>query len=242
MARPRIGITVDNIQRSAASGQYCSAIAYSKAVTRAGGLPLLLPHDPAMAREYVVSCDGLLLTGGDDPAMEPFGETTDPRARVIDPTRQAFELAMLDAAASRRDRAVLGVCLGMQLMALHAGGRLNQYLPDTLSPENAKAHQDNHLHEVSLAREAQNPLRACVAGRGDGVNYVVSSHRQAVAAAGSLSVIAQTRDGTIEAIADLGRPFYVGVQWHPERAGPEHPALNAELLRRFVDASRSATS
>ncbi|MEX0654706.1 MAG: gamma-glutamyl-gamma-aminobutyrate hydrolase family protein [Phycisphaeraceae bacterium] len=240
MARPRIGITVDNVDRTASSGQYCSAIAYSRAIAQAGGLPLLLPQDPALAREYVLLCDGLLLTGGDDPATEPFGEPTDPRARVVDPTRQAFELAVLDAVAARPEKAVLGVCLGMQMMALHAGGRLNQYLPDTLTPENAEAHQGNRLHEVALEPDAANPLCDCVRDKPER-HFVVSNHRQAVATPGALRVIGQARDGTIEAVADLGRPFYVGVQWHPERAGAEHAGLNGTLLQRFVAAAHSPT-
>lgn len=239
MSRPHIGITVDSQDGEAGRGRYQSAMAYSRAVACAGGLPVLLPHEPTLAADYVDGCDALLLTGGNDPATESFGQATDRRARLIDPRRQAFELALLDAAGDQPDKPVLGVCLGMQMMALHAGGRLHQYLPDTLGPR-AAAHQDNRLHAVTLVAGAANPLGACM-GETAGEAMVVSSHRQAVAAAGALRVLATAADGTIEAVADPGRRFYIGVQWHPERAEAAHAALNALLLRRFVAASRAAT-
>ena len=96
--------------------------AYAAAVVAAGGVPVMLPHEVELADDYVERCDGLLLTGGGDPTTEAFGEPTHPLADRIDPRRQAFELALLEAAEAG-DTPVLGVCLGMQLMALHAGGR-----------------------------------------------------------------------------------------------------------------------
>ena len=65
MIRPTVGISVDNRSGTAASGQYESAIAYSRCVVDAGGLPLLLPHEPALAESYVRFCDAIILTHGD---------------------------------------------------------------------------------------------------------------------------------------------------------------------------------
>src|SRR5207237_511840 len=50
---------------------------YCNAVRRAGGLPILLPHDPDAAAAYLERIDGLIVTGGGfdvDPAL--FGEAT----------------------------------------------------------------------------------------------------------------------------------------------------------------------
>lgn len=236
-APPLIGITVDNAGNTADTGRYESAIRYSAAVAAVGGLPLLLPHIVERAAEYAAVCEGLLLTGGADPVMEGFGVVTDTRARRMDALRQAFELALLDAAAATPDQPVLGVCLGMQLMALHAGGKLDQYMPDTLATH--AEHIDDRRHPL-VFHMSDSPLT-----RGDEDRWsVVSSHRQAVSDAGGMRVIATAPDGTIEAINDPTRLFYVGVQWHPERAvmhdaeAAENDPLNLGLLASFVAAAR----
>jgi len=227
--RPIIGITTSNCQ--AHPDRYESASAYACAVIDAGGLPVLLPHEPHLADQYVHFCDGLILTGGDDPATEAFGKPTHPRARPIDPRRQAFELALLDAATLHPHLPVLGICLGVQLMALHAGGRLNQYLPDTLPT--AQDHQDNRRHGIQIVAEGS-ILRASA----DIAPTVVSSHRQAVDDPGRLRVIATAPDGVIEGIDDPRRAFYLGVQWHPERGGDE--PFSGQLFHQFVAACRRA--
>lgn len=227
--RPVIGITADNRDNTAASGRYESPLTYSRAVARAGGVPMILPHVVEAAGEYVQRLDGLVLTGGVDPRTEAFGEPTHPRARPIDAARQAFELALLDAAERRPDLPVLGVCLGMQLMALYHGGRLHQYLPDVL--EKPEAHQHDAHHTITLHADDSALGITAAAARG---LAVVSYHQQAVADAGRLRVTATAADGVIEAIDDPGRAFYLGVQWHPERGGDD--ALSLGLYRRLVDA------
>ena len=182
-------------------------------VAASGGLPILLPHEPDLAVEYAHYCDALVLTGGVDPDTESFGQPLHPEARPIDPRRQAFELALLEAAKLQPGMPVLGVCLGMQLMALHSGGRLDQYLPASLP--DAHVHQDEHHHSVVLGVNCS--VLADTPDKSE--RTVVSSHRQAVVDAGSMRVLATAPDGVIEAIDDPDRNFYVGVQWHPERSG-----------------------
>lgn len=235
MKRPLIGITVDNVEKDIASGRYESNVAYSRAVVEAGGLPLLLPQEVELAAAYVDLCDGLMLTGGDDARTESFGVPAHPQSRCIAPQRQAFELALLDALAMKPQRPALGVCLGMQMMALHAGGRLNQHLPDSLTNA-VEEHQNNHQHGVVIDITASALLAApgcaSVSEADLACETVVSSHHQAVEDAGRLRVIATSTDGVIEVIDDPARQFYVGVQWHPERSTG---LLNLELIRRFVE-------
>ena len=221
MTRPLIGITIDNVENDINSGRYESNVAYSRAVVEAGGLPLLLPQEVELAAQYVDLCDGLLLTGGDDILTEDFGIPAHSQSRCIEPRRQTFELALLDALAKKPQRPVLGVCLGMQFLALHAGGRLNQHLPDTL--KNAvEEHQNNPRHEivVGMADSAMltSPDGMQLSSEALAGQTVVSSHHQAVENAGCLRVIATSPDGVIEAIDDPARLFYLGVQWHPERS------------------------
>ena len=235
MAAALIGITVDNAGNTASSGKYESAIRYSRAVAELGGMPVLLPHEPALAGGYVRRCDGLILTGGVDPDTTMFGEALHESARPMDRRRQDFELALLDALREQApDKPVLGVCLGMQLMALHAGGRLDQYLPATLA--RPQVHEQDRLHGIELL-VADSVLGGGVSGP------VVSAHRQAVVDAGALRVIARAPDGVIEAVDDPGRGFYVGVQWHPERGGADqlNRGLIGRLLRPPAGADRRAT-
>lgn len=238
MTRPRIGITVTNRDNSAASGQYESACAYSRAVAAAGGLPLLLPQEIPLVRDYVRACDGLVFTGGADLCMEKFGGITHPSSRLIDPQRQAFETALLDALQQHLDKPVLGVCLGMQHMAMHAGGSMHQHLPEVLA--DAAIHQHDNRHRVMM--ETLNvPTRLLASGANDvnsPMQTVVSSHRQAVSDAGKLRVIARSPDHIIEAIDDPQRAFYVGVQWHPERGG--QGLFNSELFAQLVFAAAAA--
>ena len=186
----------------------------------------MAPHVDA----YLDLCDGLILTGGVDPDTTPFGQRLHAKARVMDPIRQRFETALLDA-GRQRDTPVLGVCLGMQLLALHAGGTLNQYMPDTMSAEAVALHINNNRHAVRILAK-DSPLGGSI-----GYEVVVSSHRQCVADPGAMRVIATAPDGVIEAIDAPARRFCVGVQWHPER-GEDGP-LNRGLIRRFVQACES---
>lgn len=235
--RPRIGISVDNRDNARSSGRYEVAVAYGEAVVRCGGVPWLLPHELSCVDDYVEGCDGLILTGGVDPDTTKFGCAMHDHARPMDPTRQQFELALLDvveALAINSDYPVLGVCLGMQLMALRAGGKLDQYMPDTL--ETAKAHQNNAKHRVMII-EPESALFAREKNcEMDEAEEVVSYHQQAVAQAGQLRVVAKSSDGVIEAIDDPQRRFYGGVQWHPERGGAG--AFSDGLISRLIQAAR----
>ncbi len=211
MHRPLIGVTADP-----AADRYSASRSLVDMVAYAGGLPFILPCLAERAAEFVRVCGGLVLSGGDDPVMEGFGAPTHPQARPIDPRRQAFELALLDALAAGPQRPVLGVCLGMQLMGLHAGGALDQYLPESLPT--ASVHWGKVEHRVGgeLAE-----------------GMVHSHHRQALTDPGSLRVIATAPDGVVEAVRDDDQPFYLGVQWHPERTADER--LGLDLVRALIE-------
>ena len=177
---PLIGVTCDV---SPADDRARVKRAYIDALVRAGAAPVLLApcagSDPqrtrAHARALAAACDAVVLTGGDDPRTERYGEPTHPRANPVHPDRQAFEealLATLDEPALAH-KPVLGVCLGMQMMALHRGGSLVQHMPDEVATH--ADHFDDAPHEIvpDLAHR--------VIGRG----VVTSWHRQCVRSAGS---------------------------------------------------------
>ena len=227
MHTPLVGITTD-IAPHPNGERVFTYRSYIDAVVRAGGVPVLLPPVPETAA-IVERLDAFVFTGGDDPRTEPFSQPTHPKVTQIHEDRQAFETTLLEALATRRPEVpVLGVCLGMQMMALVAGGRLDQYMPETC-PTHA-AHW-GHEHTVAPMGEAG---VGGLALRGT----VYSKHKQAVADPGSLVVIAHTPDGIIEAVCHPTRRFYVGVQWHPERTA--EAAVGQGVFDALVKACVSA--
>ncbi|HVS17155.1 MAG TPA: gamma-glutamyl-gamma-aminobutyrate hydrolase family protein, partial [Planctomycetota bacterium] len=129
-----------------------------------------------------------------------------------------------------RDLPVLGICYGMQLLALVAGGDLFQHLPEDLP--DAREHSGGVLHGVRVE-----PGSKLAAALGLEQHEVVSRHHQAVSAvAGGWRVCARDDQGLIEAIEHPARAFALGVQWHPE-LGPANGA-DARLFRALVDAAR----
>ncbi|MEO0512309.1 MAG: gamma-glutamyl-gamma-aminobutyrate hydrolase family protein [Planctomycetota bacterium] len=211
-ADPVVGITsdirtLDSLERRVAVADY------ARAVATAGGTPVFLDTNPDLVPGYLSAIDAFILTGGDDPITEQWGIPTHPKAKRVHPDRQRFELTLL-AALDDTDHPVLGVCLGMQYIALTAGGTLDQHLPET-----TPTHADHWDAEHTIA--------------GDLSGSVHSRHRQAVADAGSLTVAAIAHDGLIEAVVRGGTRYYLGVQWHPERTAdtPLGQALFDDLVR-----------
>ena len=189
---PIIGITADRLK-----GRFQVAQKYAACVAKAGGLPIILPSLSGQEEAIIELCDGFVFTGGDDPVMEQWGIETHQSASPCDSERQQFEISLLEHLANLPDTPVLGVCLGMQWMGILAGGTLKQ----ELEPQYAANHRSGN-HRVS-------------GDLGDAI--VHTSHHQAMSDVGSLAVIALADDGIIEAVRDLDRHWYVGVQWHPER-------------------------
>ena len=213
---PIIGITAD-----ISSEKFQVGTLYARMIERAGGVPVILPCVSALADELLALCQGVVLSGGDDPIMTGWGLATHPKARPVHPDRQAFELALLAALDAQPAKPALGVCLGMQLMGLHAGGALDQHLPDSLA--SAAMHWDQGSHSID-------------GELGHGV--VHSHHRQALTDGGSLTIVARAPDGVIEAVQRFDRPaMYLGVQWHPERT--EEKQLGFSLFDRLVREARA---
>jgi putative glutamine amidotransferase len=228
VSRPRIAIPLDvNL-----SGRYEQPRAYADAVARAGGLALPIPFgDPSLAGEYLEVCDGLLIAGGDfDIPPERYGEARRPGCGPSRPGRTAFEEAMIEGALGA-GMPVLGVCGGMQLLAVVRGGTLHQHLPDDpgVSHEQPPP-KDVPSHAVDVAPGTL--LERLVA---PGTLLVNSTHHQAVRLPGpGVAVTGRAPDGVIEAIELEGLPFALGVQWHPEALAAREPrqlAILAGLVR-----------
>jgi putative glutamine amidotransferase len=234
--RPVIGITLDHNSRTTPEGvvhdQYLLPHPYSIAVEKAGGLPFLLPYrsSDTLVPQYVDRCDGIVLSGGNDYDPASWGEPRHPQAVPTDPERERFERALL-AEIERRSRPVLGICGGCQIMNIHRGGTLHQFIPDLgtdIEHRRATIEEWSRRHDVLLdpaSRHARLLGKSRVSSN--------TSHKQSVHRLGAgLTITARTSDGIVEGIEDPDRPFFVGVQWHPERQhdDPDHLALFQALV------------
>jgi putative glutamine amidotransferase len=220
MTRPVVGITLDSEPAggySKIAPWYAIRENYSDSVARAGGLPLLLPHEVERAEDYVEMIDALIVTGGAfdvDPSL--FGAATRHPSVTTKDRRTAFELAVTRGALAR-DMPVLGICGGEQLLAVVLGGTLIQHIPDEVA--GALAHEQPNPrnepgHEVAIF---EGTLLHRIVGR-DAMS-VNSAHHQAVRdVPDGVVVDARAPDGVIEGIEAPDKRFCLGVQWHPEFA------------------------
>ena len=212
---------------------------YVEAVATAGGAPLLIPPnlEEEALRAVHERLEGLLLAGGVDVHPRHYGEAVHEKCGKPDEARDRVEL-MLARWALAEGLPVLGICRGIQVINVAAGGTLYQDIasqsPGSLKHDYWPDHPRNHLaHQVTVNGDSQ--LAAILGQRRVGVN---SMHHQAVKdLAPSFRVVARASDGLIEAIEDHDHPFALGVQWHPEELVEDAPPMR-RLFEEFVSAAR----
>lgn len=193
---------------------------YVQQVIDAGGVPMLLPPEPATVRAAMNRVDALLLTGGPDVDPARYGQERGPYTQRPRTSRDDSELAAL-VAAEDRGIPILAICRGAQLLNVARGGTLHQHLPDH-APKVVGQYDSNTIRIIPGTRLAE-ALGESAA--------VLCAHHQAVDQVGrGLEVVARAADGTIEGVEDPSRPFLVGIQPHPEEQ-PEAQALFAALVR-----------
>jgi putative glutamine amidotransferase len=187
---------------------------YAAAVEATGGVPLLLPPlaQPGAADAVVARLDGLVISGGADVEPERYGEPAHPRTAGSRADRDAWEIALLDA-ADAVGLPALGVCRGMQVMAVRAGGVLDQHVPDLVGHEQHSPGGD----EFGAVEVTTSPGTRIAALVGDRLS-VNCHHHQSVRTHPGFDAAARAADGTLEAMEAPGGRFCVGVQWHPETA------------------------
>ncbi|GAB3766708.1 putative glutamine amidotransferase [Nocardioides ginsengisegetis] len=185
---------------------------YARAVEATGGVPLLLPPvaTPDAAAAVVARLDGLVISGGADVDPERYGAPPHPRTAGWRPDRDAWETALLDA-ADAAGLPVLGVCRGMQLMAVHAGGELDQHTPDLVDHEEHSPGGDV-FGTIPVATVPGSRVAGLVGTTLD----VSCHHHQSVRSHPGFTASAHAADGTLEAMEAPGDRFCVAVQWHPE--------------------------
>jgi putative glutamine amidotransferase len=233
MKKPIIGIGSDVQSPPGKRESAFAYLTYVEAIRRAGAIPVLIPPQPENAAQLVEDLDGVLLAGGFDCDPAEFGEEPHPSLEPMDSRRQRNDVSLAKAA---RERGIptLGICLGLQVMNVAAGGTLVQDIDSQIETEieHASEPEDRGRHDVLI--EQGTKLAKIIKERELNVN---SSHHQAIRNVGEgLRVTAHAPDGVIEGVEDPRHPFYVGVQWHPEDMTGESSA--AELFGAFVGAAR----
>lgn len=233
--RPLIGITagLNDQEKYQVLSRY-----FMEAITTQGALPVMLPltTDEALLRSYVDELDGFLFSGGADVDPLLFGQWQKIGCGSICPPRDAHELALAKLLLQRNDKPVLGICRGLQVLNIALGGDIYQDLPSEYEGD-LIAHRQKQpsyypSHPVSVA---EGSLLHHITGKQE--LMVNSLHHQALHEMGAWQVCATAPDGVIEAAELPKHPFFMGVQWHPERLYESDPAANA-LFAAFVDSCR----
>jgi putative glutamine amidotransferase len=241
MSYPLIGITADATYPDqepwgewyAKLPWYALRFTYVEAISAAGGVPVMLPFCMGSVNEYADALDGLVISGGgfDVPPQMYTKDPVHPDVKTK-PDRSLFEFAIAEAML-RKNKPVLGICGGMQLLNVYFGGTLHQHLPDAYpqSIDHTQTHpRDVEQHHVIL--EPETLLRHITS---DTSTIPVNSiHHQGIAKLGEgLVISAVAPDGLVEAFEHPDYSFCIGVQWHPEfHVSPADTAL----FKHFIEA------
>lgn len=226
MSKPLIGVTTYLDQARWGVWDMPAALLpaqYPRLVQAGGGLAAMVPpDDPSAAAAVVARLDALVVAGGADVEPARYGAAPDPRTGPPARERDAWELALIDAAIAS-GTPLLGICRGMQLLNVARGGTLIQHL-------------DGHVESPGvigrhMVKPVPGTLYATVAPE---TTSVPTYHHQAVDRLGKdLSPSAYAEDGTVEAL-ELPTPGWtLGVQWHPEMGE------DVRLIRALVTAARA---
>ena len=236
MKDPIIGITLDeeNADYYSLYPWYAARKNYAESIDIAGGTAIFLPHNIKKIPNYLDFVNGLVITGGDfdiDPKI--YGKEIESENVKTKTDRTNFEFEITKQAL-KREKPVLGICGGQQLLNVVLGGTLIQHIPDSIdsiinheqeNPRDEPSHivkitQNTKLHKITKVNEM----------------YVNSAHHQSVDILGKdLIVNSIANDGIIEGIENPNHKFCIGVQWHPEFLIDRK---DIEIFKALVESSR----
>ena len=243
--RPIIGMTCNYMSKvdsaveegiaDAMQDFHLLAADYTRAVEKAGGVPLLLPisMEETVLEKMVALCDAFIITGGNDVQPGLYGEELVQCGTLV-PERDAFDIALATHLLERTRKPLLGICRGCQILNVALGGTLYQ----DLSLAGFARHtgwerpREEAVHQVRIAEGSQ--LYRIVGCRELAVN---SFHHQAIhAVAPSVDVAAVSEDGVVEAIDCREDRFFLGVQWHPEMMFTD--PIEQRIFHALVEAAK----
>lgn len=226
--RPMIGLTGNCADIDVTIRNY-----YYKQIVAAGGVPVIIP--PVADKDVIINTlerlDAIILTGGAD--YNPLWAGEEPSAKLhhINAQRDLPEL-LITHLAYNRNIPMLGICRGIQTLAMALDGKVIQDISETI-PNTIKHSQDadtcEPTHSVSVA---EGSMLHDVYGKDK--LYVNSFHHQAVGDCGPKFIVtAKANDGVVEAIESSEYRKIMGVQWHPECMGDD----GQPLFKWLVDAA-----
>ena len=209
--RPIIGITTNHEGIDATLREV-----YYKQIVRAGGTPVLIPPvaDNDVLLTTLDTLDAIVLSGGGDFNPLWADEEPVPQLHNINNERDLPEL-LLTRYAFDRQLPMLGICRGIQTLAMALGGHVEQDIKPTptLIKHSQPSPQSTQTHSVNIT---PGTMLSDIFG-GEATIYVNSFHHQAVDNPGNhMHTAAMAPDGTIEAIESSEQKPIIGVQWHPE--------------------------
>lgn len=208
---------------------------YTHCLKKAGAsVEILIPNAGMGAVEHALeTCVGFLLPGGPDIQPQLYGQMEESGCGELNPTRDAFELALIQGALAA-GKPLFCIGRGMQLLNVALGGTLLQ----DIRARQEYSHQDfwnrsSATHPVEI--DPDSLLYRIVDAD---VATVNSIHHQVVDTVGEgLWITADSPEGFPEALELEGYPFCLALQWHPEFMAAQVPVQQA-LFRAFVDACR----
>ncbi|MCD4673510.1 MAG: gamma-glutamyl-gamma-aminobutyrate hydrolase family protein [Anaerolineaceae bacterium] len=239
MQAPLIGITTFRSKKEGKAAEHSLSEMYVQAVTRAGGVPVLIPVELTQTEAAVlgVRLDGLLLSGGGDVLPERYGSQPHPKVGSVDTKRDELEISLVQMAA-RQGWPFLGICRGIQVVNVALGGTLYEDIATQCDNPLRHAYypdwpRDHRAHAVKAQPDSR--LVQIIGSQKFEVN---SLHHQGLReVASDLRAVAWAPDGVVEAVELPGHPFGLAVQWHPECI-PDSAESRA-LFAAFVRAAGS---
>ncbi|WP_449095286.1 MULTISPECIES: gamma-glutamyl-gamma-aminobutyrate hydrolase family protein [unclassified Rhizobium] len=228
MRQPRIAIILDE-NTSTGGTRYEAAKGYFRGVSNAGGLPFGIPYLSEVVSVVLNEFDGLVAVGGRFAYPDSWYISAE-TSRAPPSERLDIERAIVEGYLER-DKPVLGICAGMQMLACLNGCRLTPDLRASF-PSVVEHDKRDYLHAVEIRPDSR--LAEIIRKPRIDVN---SFHREAIAQLSPTVVAsAHAEDGLIEAIEVVSNSFAIGLQWHQEQfVDTDHPG-NA-VFRALVEAA-----